>query len=241
MRKPAITAFPTPPSPPEDIPIYLSLVDNIYQSDTYHSLSIEGCRVTPGLIYRVRSGNWNPDKLDTDRKSSDALAARGYWQSFQMARKSIREILHGANAGALVRKDHNKWYRELFLPCVMAGLIEATDLVEYRNHAVYIQESRHVPPRREAIRDAMLASGGYPWTVIRVEDRDLYMTALEKASIDQDIVPFAQFVAKRLGWLLMEEIATPDHRPRFAKLESHGNYRHISLELIHKISGQGCG
>jgi hypothetical protein len=36
---------------------------------------------------------------------------------------------------------------------------------------------------------AMLASGGYPWTVIRVEDRDAYLAALESASIETDIAP----------------------------------------------------
>jgi hypothetical protein len=41
----------------------------------------------------------------------------------------------------------------------------------------------------------MLASGGYPWTIIRVEDRDRYMAALESASVSDDIVPFAEFVA----------------------------------------------
>lgn len=41
----------------------------------------------------------------------------------------------------------------------------------------------------------MLASGGYPWTVIRVEDRDQYMTALESASVADDITPFAEFLS----------------------------------------------
>ena len=47
--------------------------------------------------------------------------------------------------------------------------------------------------------NAMLASGGYPWTVIRVEDRDVYLAALESASIGRDIGPFAQFVADRVA------------------------------------------
>ena len=47
--------------------------------------------------------------------------------------------------------------------------------------------------------NAMLASGGYPWTVIRVEDRDVYLAALESASIGRDIGPFAQFVADGPG------------------------------------------
>ena len=49
-------------------------------------------------------------------------------------------------------------------------------------------------------RIAMLASGGYPWTVIRVEDRTSYLTALDRASIDMDIGPFAKFIAERVGW-----------------------------------------
>lgn len=41
----------------------------------------------------------------------------------------------------------------------------------------------------------MLASGGYPWTVIRVEDRATYMAALEKASVADDLTMFSNFVA----------------------------------------------
>jgi DNA-binding MarR family transcriptional regulator len=48
------------------------------------------------------------------------------------------------------------------------------------------------------LMNVMLASGGYPWTVIPVEQRDKYMEALEAASVDQDIEPFAKF----LGWLV---------------------------------------
>jgi Fic family protein len=45
------------------------------------------------------------------------------------------------------------------------------------------------------LMNAMLASGGYPWTVIPVEERDNYMNALENASVDQDIRPFTEFLA----------------------------------------------
>jgi hypothetical protein len=44
----------------------------------------------------------------------------------------------------------------------------------------------------------MLASGGYPWTVVPVERRSEYMQALEAASVKQDIVPFTQFLASLL-------------------------------------------
>ena len=48
--------------------------------------------------------------------------------------------------------------------------------------------------------NVMLASGGYPWTVIPVEERETYMKALETASVEEDIKPFAKFI----GWLVEE-------------------------------------
>ena len=244
MREPVIAAFPNAPGPPEDTKAYVSFIDEVYRNDAYHSLSIEGYRVTPELIDRVRARDWNPDSRAADRQSRDALAARGYWQAFRLVRAAVGEIIGGNQAGALVRVAHRDWYRELFQPSVAAGLIEASALAGYRNDAVFLRGSRHVPPRQEAVRDAMsalfdllefetepsvravlghwlfgyvhpypdgngrmarfvmnamLASGGYPWTVIRIEDRDAYLAALESASIDQDIGPFAQFVADRVA------------------------------------------
>ena len=50
--------------------------------------------------------------------------------------------------------------------------------------------------------NAMLASGGYPWTVIPVERRTEYMQALEQASVGQDITSFASFI----GYLVNERV-----------------------------------
>jgi hypothetical protein len=44
------------------------------------------------------------------------------------------------------------------------------------------------------LMNVMLASGGYPWTVVPLERRDGYMAALEEASVRQDIVPFSRFL-----------------------------------------------
>jgi len=58
------------------------------------------------------------------------------------------------------------------------------------------------------LMNAMLASGGYPWTVIPVESRDEYMQALEQASVQQNIEPFAKFIAHLVaGGLKGETIA----------------------------------
>lgn len=45
------------------------------------------------------------------------------------------------------------------------------------------------------VLNAMLASGGYNWTVVPVERRKEYMKALEKASVEGDISEFAKVIA----------------------------------------------
>ncbi len=241
MRGAILDIFPKSSGLPTDRDEYLRRVAEIYKSDAYHSLSIEGYRVTPELIERVRSGAWNPDHDGGDRASRDALAARGYWQAFQLVQEAVAGIIAGTNPGTLTRTAHRDWYRELFQPCVAAGLITASTLAGYRNDFVLLRSSRHVPPRWEVVRDAMpalfdlleaesspavravlghwlfgyihpymdgngrmarflmnamLACGGYPWTVIRVEDRTAYLKALDAASVDLDIRPSASLLAK---------------------------------------------
>ncbi len=243
MRETIIANFPPPPGLPANPDSYLKDIDDIYITDAYHSLSIERYRVTPELIAKVSSGKWDIKENEEDRKQRDAMAARGYYQAFLEVKKTIEIILQGANAGTQIDKDHANWYRQLFDPSVVAGLLKAADLAGYRNNQVYIGNSKHVPLNVDAMRDvmpvlfelleeepqasvravlghfifvfihpymdgngrmgrflmnAMLASGGYPWTVIPVERRDEYMQALEKASVEQDIVPFARF----LGYLV---------------------------------------
>ncbi len=36
-----------------------------------------------------------------------------------------------------------------------------------------------------------LASGGYPWTVIKVDDRTRYMATLEEAGVRENLAPFS--------------------------------------------------
>lgn len=245
QRGPVMEIFPKAPGMPADKGRYMKFVEDIYQSDAYHSLSIEGYSVTPELIDRVRQGGWNPEIDEKDRQSRDALAARGYWQAFQKVKDSVAAILDGAQPGALVLDQHRDWYRELFGPSVVAGILKPSALAGYRNHPVYLRGSSHVPPRAEAVPEgmqalfdllekesepavravlghwlmgythpypdgngrmarflmnAMLAAGGYPWTVVRVDDRSAYLAGLENASVDMDVRPFAAFLAERVQW-----------------------------------------
>jgi Fic family protein len=247
MRGKVLATFPKAPGLPTDKEEYLRFVDEIYRTDAYHSLSIEGYSVNPALVERVRQGGWDPEHDPGDRRNRDALAARGYWQAFQLVKKEVEKVIAGENAAALARAAHNDWYRELFQPSVTAGLLEAGALAGYRNIPVYLRGSRYVPPRWEAVRDAMpaffdllekepepsvravlghwlfgyvhpypdgngrmarflmnvmLASGGYPWTVIRIIDRKSYLSALDRASIEMDIHPFTTFIVHRVQWRL---------------------------------------
>lgn len=46
------------------------------------------------------------------------------------------------------------------------------------------------------LMNTMLASGGYPWTVIPLEERNKYMSALEVASVEQNIKVFTKYIAR---------------------------------------------
>lgn len=122
MRDTVIANFPEPPKQAADAETYLQQVEEVYVTDAYHSLSIEGYRVTLGLIELVRSGDWNPDSNPNDKANLDTLAARGYWQAYQAVRDSLTRILNGENAGDVLRNDHRIWYREMFAPGVVAGI-----------------------------------------------------------------------------------------------------------------------
>jgi hypothetical protein len=240
MREIIIARFPKAPGLPKDIKTFMKHVEEIYVTDAYHSLSIEGYKVTPELIERVRSGTWNPEANDKEKEEKDALAARGYYQAYQSVLRSLGRILKGENAGQVVDEDHGTWYIELFEPSVKVGLIKLADLAGYRNGPVYIRGSMHVPLNRDAVRDAMpalfdllreeqnaavrvvlghfifvyihpytdgngrigrflmnamLVAGGYPWAVVPLSERRVYMEALEQASVHQNIEPFADLIA----------------------------------------------
>ena len=242
MRPVVNEVFPAAPgSPPTDA--YLSRVAEIYTHDAYHSLSIEGYQVTPELIARIAAGEWNPETDGVDSGQVNAMAAKGYHETFQAVMTSLREILGGQPASTVVNRDLPGWYRALFSPSVQAGLLPAYALAGYRNRPVFIRGSEHVPPPHEAVPElletlfALLAgepsagvqavlghflfvyihpysdgngrigrfilntfqaSGGYPWTVIRVEQRRAYMAALENASVRHDIGDFTRFVASEM-------------------------------------------
>lgn len=155
MRESVLINFPGTDHVHADIASCLERINLQYQLDAYHSLSIEGYRVTNELIEKVRSGNWKPDTNASDEQQKNAMAARGYFQAFEAVKMSIKSILEGKNPGEVVNSDHSTWYRELFAPGVAVGLLSPGDLAGYRSSQVYIRGSMHTPLNPEAVRDAM--------------------------------------------------------------------------------------
>lgn len=133
----------------------LGQINDIYQNDAYHSLSIEGYQVSEDLINKVSSGNWDPSQSTDDRQNKNALAARGYWQAFQLVVKDLKNVLEGEDINTLVQSQHINWYRELFQPSVQVGFMPANVLSGYRNTPVYLRNSRHIPPRAEVVFEMM--------------------------------------------------------------------------------------
>ena len=128
MRETVIEVFPQAPGLAQDKDAYLNTVDEVYVEDAYHSLSIEGYRVSVDLIERVRSGVWNPDGNENDDAQRDAMAVKGYLEDFEAVKKTVADVLDGKNPGAAVDADNSTWYRELFSPSVRAGILAASDL-----------------------------------------------------------------------------------------------------------------
>jgi hypothetical protein len=239
VRDDVIKNFVSPPGLPKDNAKYLNELDEIYQYDAYNSLSIEGYHVTDELINKVKNNHWNPIGNEYDSNIRNAMAAKGYYDAFREVKSCIKQIIAGNNAAAIVKENLQKWYKNLFGPSVKAGILKPEELFGYRNDRVFIRNSRHVPPPKEAVLDAMeaffnclanephpavrailghyffvfihpymdgngriarflmnalFAAGGYPWTVIRVSNRNQYLSILESTHLDFELVSFAKFV-----------------------------------------------
>jgi len=86
------------------------------------------------------------------------------------------------------------------------------------------------------LMNTMMASGVYPWTVIPVTDRNAYVNALEKASVE-DIAPFASLlVKKRLAGELLPAVparrisgSSPSYCPSRNRPKESGNFTHPSF------------
>jgi hypothetical protein len=155
MREQVVAAFPPAPGAPKDIDALLKDVEARYVTDAYHSLSIEGYRVTATLIEKIRDGSRNPDGDEKDRATRDAMAARGYFETHNLVKEDLVRVIKGENAGTVFRQALPRWYQALFSPSVQAGILKPSDLAGYRNDQVFIRGALHAPLSKEAVRECM--------------------------------------------------------------------------------------
>lgn len=139
-----------------DLNTLLSELDDKYTQDAYHSLSIEGYKVTTELIEKIKHGNWDPETNKEDKKTRDALAAKGYFEAFAELKSNIIQYLESKEKIENNMSDlQSRLYQKLFLPSVQANILKPSDLIGYRNTAIYLKGSEHVPPPKEAVLDSM--------------------------------------------------------------------------------------
>ena len=134
-------------------------MDKLYSSDAYHSLSIEGYVVSPELIELVAKGEWSAETNEKNKGHKDALAARGYYEAFQVLKSLIEEAHRDGRGGLdlayLIDVGITEIYTGLFSPCVTAGIVSSQDLAGYRKGPIMIRTSMHVPPPSESLMDCM--------------------------------------------------------------------------------------
>jgi Fic/DOC family protein len=241
-REQVLEIFPIRPEPiPREV--YLQRMDDVFVTDAYNSLSIEGYRVSRELIAKIASGEYNPHQSDEDRQHLDAMAARGYWETYKLVRDGVGRVFDGEDGARVFETEHHSWNVAMCGPMIEAGMMQLSDSLGYRNNVVMIKNSNHVPPPYEAVVDCMeelmerlqdetepcvrailghfffvfihplpdrngrlarfmmnmmLASASYPWTVVRVSERQRYLDACEAASFGADIRPFTEFIAGEL-------------------------------------------
>ena len=155
MRNDVIANFPKQTPTKANLNTIINRIDEVYVNDAYNSLSIEGYQVTKELITKIKLGQWHPDNDESDNNQRNALAAKGYYLAFLAVKESIKNVLSGNEVITVIKRDLSRWYQALFSPSVEAGLVEAMHLAGYRNDRVFIRNSLHVPPPKEAVLDCM--------------------------------------------------------------------------------------
>ena len=109
------------------------------------------------VIDTIKIQHWDPEKNEEDKERRNALAARGYYQAYELLKQGVADCFSGKAPARLYVKGHQDWHFQLFEPCVRAGIVKASDLIGYRRHQVYIRNSMHTPLNPDAVLDSMSA------------------------------------------------------------------------------------
>ncbi len=131
----------------------LTYAEQTKKYDAYHSSTIEGYRVTPEEIQALIDGRPADSTGATQEEVERKMALKGYLEAHHYVLRMIAE--HFKNEKPITELIIREIYAHLFSPSVDAGLISKNQLTRYRNDAVYIRNSRHVPPAHQKVDDLM--------------------------------------------------------------------------------------
>ena len=166
QRSRIFECHPPPPGSAVGPEAFFPAMDAGYAADAFHSLSLEGYRVTSNLIERTRAVDWAPPVSGGAAPAADApgagapgrrdeLAARGYWLAFQAVKTSLGRIFAGVDAAVVASEDLLGWYRALYAPRLAPGLLAGIAGSGYRHGSGAVQFARQLPPRPESV-DGMM-------------------------------------------------------------------------------------
>ena len=143
----------------------------------------------PGLVADEDHGTWYREMFASSVAAG--VLKRADLAGYRNGQVSIRRSMHVPLNREAVRDA---------MPAFFDLLREETDAAVrvVLGHFVFVYIHPYMDGNGRMGRflmNLMLAAGGYPWTVISVEDRKIYMEALEKGSVDEDIVSLTDFIA----------------------------------------------
>ncbi len=122
--------------PEQSGPVTAQEIEVVSVSETYHSLTIEGYDVTKEIIQKIQQ----QDIVEGDLRSK--LAAKGFLSALAFCK-----LLVGSSYNFNQELSEELW-KKLWAPSIHAS---DDDLAIYRNHFVFLQGSRAVPPNHEKI------------------------------------------------------------------------------------------
>jgi len=211
-----------------DAKSYLDKAHHLYQYDAYHSLSIEGFQVTPELNEennRLAAKGYSMAHeavlqsigkiFDGEAPGKTVGSDLPYWYSelhkpfVQVGRLSAADLAGYREKPVYIRgSSHVPPAPGLGVIDGMEAFYEAlssepeASVRAILGHFLFV----YIHPFSDGngrigrfLMNAMLASGGYPWTILRVTRRQAYMDALEEASVGRNIIPFTRFVAEEMA------------------------------------------
>ena len=130
-----------------------SYIEKNKKYDTYHSSTIEGYRVTTEEIQLLIEGREIISTGKTREEIERKMALKGYLEAHKFVLQTIEgHFIKNIPLTELMIRDI---YAHLFSPSVEAGILKKEQLIQYRNDAVFIRNSRYVPPNYLKINELM--------------------------------------------------------------------------------------